>query len=168
MILLFYSVVCYNMLMENLTIFAFVGLEGSGTRTAIRHLSKQGMPKISCADGFHRARQQITNLANAGQRVVLLDDLDNWDDYVSLRHDFPAQSVIVGVFCPKHLRFHRLAKREYKSYSPYEANKKDWDDITEAGRAGIFALSDDMIIHDARTNMNEYLETVDQVVKKHL
>ena len=59
---------------KSLSIIAFVGLPGSGKTTAAAHLATLGAPHITSVD-TEEIIQEITHIADAGQRLIALDDL---------------------------------------------------------------------------------------------
>lgn len=96
----------------------------------------------------NRIVDQITHLADAGQRRVIADGLYTWTEYKVLKKAFPGELVLAAVVAPRHLRYHRLANRPVRPFTASESYDRDIHEIENLEKGGPIAIADHYLIND--------------------
>jgi dephospho-CoA kinase len=142
---------------HHLHIVAFTGLEGSGKSTALEYLTQKGFPKVNA----HDMVAEIEHLAQAGQHVVVTDEIADLPLFESVKHAFPGQLIVVGITTNTRIRHERLVRDDYHPVSDHDARTEDW---AEAERgAAPFALADYFI--ENNENKEALYEKIDALLK---
>ena len=108
--------------------------------------------------------EQIHNLINAGQHQIVIDGPNSWDEYVSLKHEFPGEMRTIAIVAGKHLRHHRLQNRTIHPLSDNETDKRDWDEIEKLQKAGPIAVADHFVVNDG--NVDEFHAQIDKLIEE--
>lgn len=133
-------------------ILAFTGLGGSGKTTAVDYLSAKGIPKISLDTADQLGDEsalisQVHHLIEAGQHLVVLDGISTWAQYRALRRAFPDSVHVVALLTTKHMRHHRLAKRDHNPITNQAAYELDIKELELMNYAGPIADADEFILN---------------------
>lgn len=99
-----------------------------------------------------RIDQEIRNLIASGQHRIVVDGLYSWDEYKTMKHDFPGELIAIAVVTPKHMRHRRLASRPKRPLTATEADQRDWAEIEDIGKGGPIAIADHYIMNDSDFN----------------
>ncbi len=75
------------------------------------------------------------------QKIIILDGLYSWEEYVYLKERFPTLEVIC-IFANSKIRYSRLSKREIRPLTFEEARKRDIDEIEKLNKGGPIAAAD--------------------------
>jgi len=86
-------------------------------------------------------------------RVVAIDGLYSWEEYVYLKGYFP-ELVLVHIFAEPPIRYERLSKRAIRPLSPSEARARDVSEIEDLNKGGPIAIADYLI----KNNSSDILE----------
>lgn len=92
--------------------------------------------------------EQIKKLADAGQHRIVLDGLYTWTEYKMLKHEFPGELIVISIVTPKHLRYKRMATRNFRPLEPQEVDERDWAEIENIEKGGPIAIADHFIVND--------------------
>lgn len=110
-----------------------------------------------------RVIKSIHNLAQAGQKMIVLDGLYTWSEYKILKHEFPGQMSVVAIVTPKHLRYQRMSRRPERPMQPREVDQRDWSEIENLEKGGPIAIADYFVINDGSLDdLHAKLETITQ------
>jgi dephospho-CoA kinase len=142
---------------HHLHIVAFVGLEGSGKSTALTYLTGKGFPKVH----KHDITSEVDRLAQAGQHVVVTDELNDLSLFESIKHAFPGQLIVVGITTNTKIRHERLVRDDFHPVSDHDARAEDWNEAEH--NAGPFALADYFI--ENNENKETLYEKIDALLK---
>lgn len=74
-------------------------------------------------------------------KVILLDGLYSWEEYIYLRKHFPTL-VVICVFANSQIRHSRLLKRQIRPLTLKDARKRDIDEIEKLNKGGPIAAAD--------------------------
>ena len=78
---------------------------------------------------------EVHNLADAGQKRIVLDGVYSWTEMKTLKHEFPGQMTFIAVVVPKRLRYKRVAVRPDRPFSEEEIKERDRSE--KIGRAHV-------------------------------
>lgn len=107
---------------------------------------------------------EMERLIEAGQRRIVFDGLYSWTEYKTLKHAFPGELTIVAVVTPKHMRYQRMAKRQYRPLQPHEVDQRDWAEIENIEKGGPIAIADFFIHNDS--DLDNLHRQIDQVLEQ--
>ena len=108
-----------------------------------------------------RVIKNVHDLINAGQNKIVLDGLYTWSEYKILKHEFPAQVVVIAIVTPKHLRYQRMVKRPERPMQPREVDQRDWSEIENLEKGGPIAIADYFIINDSDlTQLHQKIDAI--------
>lgn len=141
-----------------LSIVAFVGMPGSGKTTAAEHLARRGVPHITSVD-TQEIIEEISHIANAGQRLIVLDDLASWEQCLAIKHAFPGRVSVVALVATASLRYHRLGD----SVSAHEAEERDRAILRASQKAEPIAAADYTIINEGE--IDALTARIDEIVE---
>ena len=108
--------------------------------------------------------EQIHNLINAGQHTIVIDGPNSWDEYVTLKREFPGEMKTIAVVANKHLRHRRMQNRDFHPLHDNETDKRDWDEIEKLQKAGPIAIADQFIVNNG--NIEDFYEQIDKLTKE--
>ncbi len=138
----------------NLKIIAFVGMTGAGKSTAVHHFTEKGFPKVTITTSDETsAIDQIEHLVAAGQHRVIIDGIETWDEYKSLKHHYPSEIAVVAVVSPRQVRYRRLDRDPQDHES---AGQHDYEEIETGGKAGPIAAADYYVLNDGSIERFEH------------
>lgn len=86
--------------------------------------------------------------ASKTNRMVVLDGLYSWEEFVYLKKKFP-QIKLLCIFTPPNLRYKRLAIRRVRPLTQPEAISRDVAEIENLHKGGPIAAADHLIVNDA-------------------
>lgn len=92
--------------------------------------------------------EQIRGLIGAGQKRIIADGLYSWDEYKTMKREFPGELTVVAVVSPKRQRHNRLTTRPERPLTNTEANQRDWSEIEDIQKGGPIAIADYYVIND--------------------
>jgi len=95
-----------------------------------------------------RIIKQIHDLADAGQHRVIADGIYSWDEYKTMKHEFPAEITVVAIVTQKHQRYNRLEHREDRPQSQATTMERDKHEIEDIQKGGPIAAADYYILND--------------------
>lgn len=148
-----------------LSIVAFVGLPGSGKSTASEYVASLGTPRITSVD-TREIIAEIGHIADAGQRLILLDDLASWEQCLAIKHAFPGRLSIVALVTKAPIRFHRLNNRTIDALSAREAEELDRTILRASAKAEPIAAADYTIINeDSLEALTAKIDTVIEEIR---
>ena len=108
-----------------------------------------------------RIDKEINDLINAGQRRIIVDGLYSWDEYKTMKRDFPGEMNVIAIVAPKHIRHHRLLTRPERPLTEAEANERDWREIEDIQKGGPIAIADHFVINDKdRNNLTMQIDKI--------
>lgn len=118
--------------------------------------ARQGM------DAYARTLlSKIEAALNAGRLVI--DGLYSWSEYKYLKQRLPRDPLVVAVFCPRHLRYRRLAERSERPLTAEEAEKRDIAELEALDKGGPIAMADYMLLNDG--SMNDLRNLIDKLLR---
>lgn len=144
-----------------LSIVAFVGLPGSGKTAAAAHLATQGAPHIR-GDETEKIIEKIERVAEAGQRLIVLDDLASWQQCLAIKHAFPGRLSVVALVAGAKVRHHRLENRAINTVTPQEAEARDREILQASEKAEPIAAADYTIINEG--SLEALAADIDKIV----
>lgn len=106
--------------------------------------------------------KEIINLYHAGQHRIVADGLYSWSEYKLLKETFHRHLTVVALFCPRHLRHHRLANRPLRPFTEAEAAERDYAEIEHLEKGGPIAIADYTIINDK--GYEEFYKQINKVL----
>lgn len=107
--------------------------------------------------------EQMKNLIDAGQKKIVFDGLYAWTEYRALKHAFPGELTVIAIVTPKHLRYERMANREFRPLQPHEVDQRDWAEIENLEKGGPIAIADYFIHND--TDLDNLHRQIDEVLE---
>jgi dephospho-CoA kinase len=108
--------------------------------------------------------QEIHNLIDAGQHRIVMDGLYSWDEYKTMKHEFPGELIVIAIVTTKHLRHHRLSIRADRPLSEAESIARDWDEIEDINKGGPIAVADYYITNN--DSIEKLHEQINKVLKE--
>lgn len=148
---------------KSLSIIAFVGLPGSGKTTAATHLATLGSPHITSVD-TKEIIEEITRIADAGQRLIVLDDLASWDQCLAIKHAFPGKMSIIALTAKSSIRYHRLGNRDIDTLSLHDAQERDHAILNASEKAEPIVAADYTIVNDE--DVSSLIAKLDSIVEE--
>jgi len=100
---------------------------------------------------------EVHNLADAGQKRIVLDGVYSWTEMKALKHEFPGAMTFVAIVVPKRLRYKRVALRPDRPFNEEEIKERDRSEIEYLEKGGPIAAADYYVLNDG---------TVDDMKKK--
>jgi|TARA_B100001245_G_scaffold226960_1_gene202910 dephospho-CoA kinase len=149
--------------LENIHLFAIVGLTGAGKSTVTDYFTKKGIPKIDASDGVSATEiiSQAEGIAGAGQHRAVIDGIDTWATYRTLKHEFPGHITTIAIEASRHHRHHRLTKRAEDPIPESEVDQLDYSDIEDNNEGGIIAIADKHIENNGSLDeLHDQLDTL--------
>lgn len=94
------------------------------------------------------------------QKIVVLDGLYSWEEYIFLSEKFPDLELLCIYAAPK-VRYARLSTRLVRPLTPVEARSRDIAELEHLNKGGPIALADHLVINEGTPeNFNQSLETL--------
>ena len=90
----------------------------------------------------------VYDLAEAGQKRIVLDGVYSWTEYRILRHEFPGILTFVAVVVDKNLRYKRVAVRPERPFQLDEIKERDRSEIENLEKGGPIAAADYYILNN--------------------
>ena len=90
----------------------------------------------------------VYDLAEAGQKRIVLDGVYSWTEYRILRHEFPGILTFVAVVVDKNLRYKRVAARPERPFQLDEIKERDRSEIENLEKGGPIAAADYYILNN--------------------
>jgi dephospho-CoA kinase len=110
----------------------------------------------------NRVIEQVHNLANAGQRRVIIDGLYSWDEYKRLRHEFPGEMTVVAIVAPREKRYKMAERREDdRPQSAEISSQRDYNEIESLNKGGPIAMADYYVLNDG--SLEDFAKQLDTV-----
>ena len=94
-----------------------------------------------------RSRQKIEDMLSTN-RVVGIDGLYSWEEYVYLKKLFPFLTLIT-LYAKPSVRYERLAKRSVRPFTKEQAQTRDITEIENLNKGGPIAISDYVIVNNS-------------------
>lgn len=91
---------------------------------------------------------EVYDLAEAGQRRIVLDGVYSWTEYKILKHEFPGILTFVAVVVDKNLRYKRVAVRPERPFNLDEIKERDRSEIENLEKGGPIAGADYYILNN--------------------
>lgn len=96
-----------------------------------------------------RAIDQTEHLVGAGQHRIVYDGIYTWDEFKTLKHQYPGELIVVAVVGPKQLRYARLENRhDDRPQDTKTSSERDYTEIETIGKAGPIAAADYFVVND--------------------
>ena len=104
---------------------------------------------------------EVYDLAEAGQRRIVLDGVYSWTEYKTLKHEFPGILTFVAIVVPKKLRYARVAERPERPFNLEEIRERDRSEIENLEKGGPIAAADYYILNDSSVeDLQENLQNI--------
>ncbi|MDO4889099.1 MAG: dephospho-CoA kinase [Candidatus Saccharibacteria bacterium] len=104
---------------------------------------------------------EVYDLAEAGQRRIVLDGVYSWTEYKILKHEFPGILTFVAVVVDKNLRYKRVAVRPERPFNLDEIKERDRSEIENLEKGGPIAGADYYILNNGTVpDMEERLAEI--------
>ena len=123
--------------------------------------AKEGMGVIA-----KRIIVKIEKLFNEGNEVVVADGMYSWAEYKIFKEKYGADSIIIAVAAPRHLRHKRLAKRPHRPLSETEVVAREYAEIENIEKGGPIANADFTIVNDSTPEI--LFNQLDDILEKEL
>ena len=98
---------------------------------------------------------EVHNLADAGQKRIVLDGVYSWTEMKTLKHEFPGMLTFVAIVVPKKLRYKRVAIRPDRPFSEEEIKERDRSEIENLEKGGPIAAADYYVLNDGSVEQME-------------
>ena len=109
---------------------------------------------------------EVHNLADAGQKRMVLDGVYSWTEMKTLKHEFPGMLTFVAVVVPKKLRYKRVAARPDRPFSEEEIKERDRSEIENLEKGGPIAAADYYVLNDGSVEqMTEQIQKILDEIK---
>lgn len=109
---------------------------------------------------------EVHNLADAGQKRIVLDGVYSWTEMKTLKHEFPGQMTFIAVVVPKRLRYKRVAVRPDRPFSEEEIKERDRSEIENLEKGGPIAAADYYVLNDGSvSDMEKKLAEILEEIK---
>ncbi len=83
--------------------------------------------------------------------IVVLDGLYSWEEYILLKKEFPALTLI-QIYAEPEIRYVRLSQRKIRPVDYEKARERDIAEIEKLNKGGPIAISDHCIINNGEFN----------------
>ena len=108
---------------------------------------------------------EVHNLADAGQKRIVLDGVYSWTEMKTLKHEFPGMLTFVAIVVPKKLRYKRVAARPDRPFLEEEIKERDRSEIENLEKGGPIAAADYYVLNDGsveqmKKKLGEILEEI--------
>lgn len=110
-----------------------------------------------------RIIKQIHDLAEAGQHRIIADGIYTWDEYKAIKHEFPAETTVVAITSPKHLRYQWLETREDRPQTPQISTERDHHEIETMQKGGPIAAADLFVMNDG--SLDTFYDHLDAIAQ---
>jgi dephospho-CoA kinase len=106
--------------------------------------------EIRAAEGMDAYARRLLPRIRAAMAAgpVVLDGLYSWSEYKHLHAQLGARLAVVAVFCPRAVRYARLAVRGERPLTPAEAEARDVAEIEHVEKGGPIAMADYTLLND--------------------
>lgn len=91
---------------------------------------------------------EVYDLAEAGQKRIVLDGVYSWTEYKILKHEFPGILTFIAVVVDKDLRYKRVAARPERPFQLEEIKERDRSEIENLEKGGPIAAADYYILNN--------------------
>ncbi len=81
-------------------------------------------------------------------RVIVLDGLYSWEEYIYLKSKFP-EIQLLCIYAPPKIRYERLAHREVRPLTETEAHTRDIAELENLNKGGPIAIAEYLLVNDA-------------------
>ncbi|MBC7459140.1 AAA family ATPase [Candidatus Saccharibacteria bacterium] len=108
-----------------------------------------------------RIIDQIHHLADAGQHRIIADGLYTWEEYKSLKHEFPGETTVIAVTAPKHKRYRWLETRSDRPQTPQISAERDQNEIETMQKGGPIAAADYFVTNNE--NVEHFYKQLDDI-----
>lgn len=107
------------------------------------------------------------------EQNLVADGLYSWDEYKILKKYYGKQLLIVAVFAPPELRYHRISKRfsdetdidlRNRNFTKEEARSRDFAEIENLDKGGPIAMADYTILNTG--TLDEYKMDIEKFIKE--
>jgi len=110
-----------------------------------------------------RIIDQITHLADSGQRRIIADGIYTWDEYKAMKHAFPGELKVIAITAPKHLRYGWLESRSDRPQSPEISAQRDYNEIETMQKGGPIAIADYFVSNNE--NVEHFFKQLDDIAE---
>lgn len=148
---------------QNIDIIAFVGLSGSGKTAASEYVAVRGIPRV-VFESMSEVVSQIQHLVQAGQHRIIVDGIDGWESYITLKHQFPGSVTTVALLADRHIRVKRLASRPTAPLTDSEVFAKDNNEVSNFNVGGVIAMADFFLV--GSHTLDQLHSQIDDVLEK--
>ena len=100
--------------------------------------------------------------ALASQPLIVIDGLYSFSEFKYLRQHLDARLVLLAIAAPRHLRYHRLARRTERPLTPTQASQRDIQEIETLEKGGPIAIADYTLVNDG--DVGSLLHRLDRVL----
>jgi dephospho-CoA kinase len=80
-------------------------------------------------------------------RVIVLDGLYSWEEYIYLKQKFP-EIQLLCIYAPPKVRYARLGHRDIRPMTYAEAAGRDIAEIENLTKGGPIAIADYLLVND--------------------
>lgn len=114
-----------------------------------------------------RAIEQVRHLADAGQHRIIIDGIYSWDEYRTLKHEFPGEMTTVAIVAPKAQRYKWLESRhEDRPQTANVSAERDYNEIESLNKGGPIAVADFYVLNDgAYEDFYKQLDAIAQEIE---
>jgi dephospho-CoA kinase len=106
--------------------------------------------------------KEIHSLIDSGQHQIVVDGLYTWDEYKTMKHEFPGELTVIAIVTPKLIRHRRLAIRPKRPLTEAESTARDWSEIEDIQKGGPIAIADHYIMND--DSLDNTYEQIDKIL----
>jgi len=110
------------------------------------------------------AIDQVHHLADAGQHRIILDGIYSWDEYKTIKHEFPGEMTTIALVAPKHMRYHWLQNREDRPQTPEISQQRDYNEIEDIKKGGPIAMADYYVTNNE--NVEHFYKQLDAIAEQ--
>lgn len=96
-----------------------------------------------------RMLPKITAAVESGSNVIL-DGLYSWEEYTTLKEQFP-DLVLLCLYASPEIRYERLATRKERVWTKEESRERDISEIENLNKGGPIAIADYLIKNEGTT-----------------
>jgi dephospho-CoA kinase len=80
-------------------------------------------------------------------RVIVLDGLYSWEEYIFLKGKFP-EIQLLCIYAPPKVRYERLGRREVRPLTDRDAHTRDIAELENLNKGGPIAIADYLVVND--------------------
>ena len=107
---------------------------------------------------------EVYDLAEAGQRRIVLDGVYSWTEYKILKHEFPTCLTFIAIVVDKKLRYERVAKRPERPFDGKAIRERDRSEIENLEKGGPIAAADYYILNNG--TIEDVQHATDRILKE--